>query len=84
MTKEGIDDINKIGGSAMFGILRRRNLVTETDILQEMIRLGKSIGMVPILAPVEKMYTCEQDAEIISFVEIPITLKESALDATTF
>ena len=82
MTKEGIDDINKIGVAAIFDFFRRPDLVTETDILQEMARLGKGIDMVSILVPVEKMYTCEQDAEIISFVEISIILMESAFDAT--
>ena len=48
VTIDEIDEIIKIEGCAIRGVVKRRDLVTKTDILKGVNRLGKTIGKVSI------------------------------------
>ena len=79
VTKDVIEDSNKIVGSTIGGDFQRQELVTETDLSEEMNCLGGTKGRVSSAEPVEKKDTFRGIAETVPYVEVPNTCKETAL-----
>ena len=74
-----IEDSNKIVGSTIGGDFQRQDLVTETYLSEEMNRLEGTTGRVSSAEPVDKKGTFRGIVEIVSYVEVLKTLKETAL-----
>ena len=66
-----IENSNKIVGSTIGGDCQRQDLVTETDLSEEINRLGGTTGRVSSAQPVEKKGTFRGTVEIVSYVEVP-------------
>ena len=73
VTTDVIEDSKKIVGSTIGGDLQRQELVTETDLSEEMNRLGGATGKVSSAEPVDKKNTLRRTVEIVSYVEVPNT-----------
>ena len=73
VTTDVIEDSNKIVGSTIGGDCQRQELVIETDLSEEMNRLGRTTGRVSSAEPVDKKGTFRGIVEIISYVEVPNT-----------
>ena len=71
VTTDVIEDSNKIVVSTIGGDFQRQDLVTETDLSEEMNRLGA--GMVSRAESVDKRDTFRGIVEIVSYVEAPNT-----------
>ena len=79
VTTDVIEDSNKIVGWTIGGDCQRQDLVTETDLSEEMNRLGGTTGRVSSAEPVDKKGTFWGIVKIVSYVEVPNTWKETAL-----
>ena len=73
ITTDVIEDRNKIVGSTIPGDFQRQDLFTETDLSEEMNRLGGTTGRVSSAEPVDKRDTFRGIVEIVSCVEVPNT-----------
>ena len=73
VTTDVIEDSNKIVDSTIGGDCQRQDLVTETDLSEEMNRLGGTTGRVSSAEPVDKKGTFRGIVEIVSYVEVPNT-----------
>ena len=79
MTTDVIEDSNKIVGSMISGDCQRQDLVTDTDLSEEMNHLGGTTGRVSSAEPVDKKGTLRGIVEIVPYVEVPNTWKGTAL-----
>ena len=70
VTTDGIEDSNKIVGSTIGGGCQRQDLVTETDLLEEMNRLGGTTDRDSRAEPVDKKGTFRGIVEIVSYLEV--------------
>ena len=70
MMTDVIEDSNKIVGSTIGGDFQRQDLVPETDLSEEMNRLGETTGTVSSAEPVD---TFRGIVKIVSYVEVPNT-----------
>ena len=73
MTTNVIENSNKILGLKIGGNFQRQDLVTETDLSEEMNRLGGTTGSVSSAEPMDKKGIFRGTVEIVSYVEIPNT-----------
>ena len=79
VTTDVTEDSNKIVGLTIGGDFQLQDLVTETDLLEERNRLGGTTGRVSSAEPVDKKDTFREIVEIVSYVGVPNTWKETAL-----
>ena len=70
VTTDVIEDSNKIMGSTIGGDFQRQDLVTETDLSEEMNRLGGTTGRVSNAESEDRKDTCRGIVEIVSYVEV--------------
>ena len=73
VTTDVTEDSSKIVGSTIGGDCQRQDLVTETDLSEEMNRLGGTTGRVSSADSVDKKGTFRRIVEIVSYVEVPKT-----------
>ena len=73
VTIDVIEDSNKIVGSTIGGDFQRQDLVTETDLSEEMNHQGGTTGTVSTAEPVDRKNTFRGIAEIVIYVEVPNT-----------
>ena len=73
MTKNVIENSNKILGLKIGGNCQRQDLVTEIDLSEEMNRLGGTTGSVSSAERMDKKGIFRGTVEIVSYVEIPNT-----------
>ena len=73
VTTDVTEDSNKIVGLTISGDFQRQDLVTETDLLEERNRLGRTTGRVSSAEPVDKKDNFRGIVEIVSYVEVPNT-----------
>ena len=66
VTTDVIEDSNKIVGSTIGGDCQRQDLVNETDLSEEMNRLGGTTGRVSSAEPVDKKGSFRGLVEIVS------------------
>ena len=71
VTTDVIENSNKIVGSTIGGDCHSQDLVTETDLSEEMNRLGGTTGRVSSAQLVEKKGTFRGTVKIVSYVEVP-------------
>ena len=73
VTTDVVEDSNRIVGSTIEGDFQRQDLVTQTDLSEEMNRLGGTTGRVSSAEPVDKKDTFRGTVEIVFYVEVSNT-----------
>ena len=73
LTTDVIEDSNKIVGSTIGGDFQRQDLVTETDLSEEMNGLAGTPGRVSSAELKDKKDTFRGIVEIVSYVDVPNT-----------
>ena len=73
VTTDVIEDSNKIVGSTSRGNFQHQDLLTKTDLSEEMNRLERTTGRVSSAEPVEKKDTFGGIVEIVVYMKTPNT-----------
>ena len=73
VTTDSIEDSSEIVDSTIGGDFQRQDLVTQTDLSEEMNHPGGTTGRVSSAELVDKKDTCRGIVAIVSDVEVPNT-----------